>query len=60
MYDGENGRGGGVAIYVKNGIEFNVMESLSCAVEIFFDCISIKERARRKINYCYLYIYTTR
>ena len=30
--DREHRRGCGVAIYVNNGIEFDVMESISCAV----------------------------
>ena len=36
-----------MAIYVKNGIEFDVMESLSCAVHNLFKCISIKVCASR-------------
>ena len=30
-----------MAIYMKNGIEFDVMESLSCALDNFLECISI-------------------
>ena len=46
--DYENRRGGGVAIYAKNFIEFDVMESLSYAVDNLLECISIKLRASRK------------
>ena len=46
--DRENRRGGGVAIYVKNGIEFDVMESLSCAVDNLLECISINVCVSRK------------
>ena len=45
--DRENRRGGGVAIYVKNGIEFDVMESISCAVDNLLECISINVRVSK-------------
>ena len=46
--DREHRRGGGVAIYVKNGIEFDVMESLCFAVDNLLECISINVCASRK------------
>ena len=46
--DRENRRGGGVAIYVKNGNELDVMESISCAVDNLLECISINVRVSRK------------
>ena len=46
--DRENRRGGVVAIYVKNGIEFDVMESISCALDNLSKCISINVCVSRK------------
>ena len=45
--DRENRRGGGVAFYVKNCIEFDVMESISCAVDNLLECISINVRVSK-------------
>ena len=41
--DHEDRRGGGVAIYVKNGIEFDVIESIGFAVDNLLECISRKK-----------------
>ena len=37
-----------MVIYVKNCIEFDVMESISCAVDNLLECISINVRVSRK------------
>ena len=46
--DHENRRGSAVAIYVKNCIEFDVMEGMRCAVGNLLECISINVRVSIK------------
>ena len=56
--DRENRRGGGVAIYMKNGIKFDVMESISCAVDNLLECISINVRVSRNKSIIVTCIYS--
>ena len=55
--DRENRRGGGVVINVKNGNEFDVMESISCAVGNFLECVSINVRVSRKKSIIVTYVH---
>jgi exonuclease III len=41
-------RGGGVGYYVKKGIQFKVIESMSCFVEKTFECLTIEIKLNGK------------
>ena len=42
-------RGGGVGIFIKQGIKYKVIEKLSAAVEDHFECISVELSLDRKV-----------
>jgi exonuclease III len=41
-------RGGGVGCYVKKGIQFKIIESMSCFVEKIFECLTIEIKINGK------------
>ena len=38
----QNKRGGGVAMYIRNDIRFEVLDNISCSIDNVLECICVK------------------
>ena len=47
---GQNKRGGGVAMYIRNDIRFEILDNISCSIDNVLECICVELYLSLKIS----------